>query len=307
MTRLTNSLRDLGHELVQTRLWPVALALAVALVAVPVLLSKSASNPGPSTAVVPAASTGAGAPGSPFAAFTPAVSGSGPKSSDIRKKLRGFDRKNPFTPRGDQTPPRSTTAGDAQPLGAGNATPAAGSGEGAVSTGQSGSGAGSTTGTTGTTGSTEKTFYTYTAEVRFGEVGSVKSKTLERFRALPSSDNPIVIFMGVKTDGKTAVFMVSSEATTTGDGRCEPSESSCLFLYMKKGDEQTIEAIDSNGDITTYQLELRDINVKTLDKAASGSSVNSSRASSRSSLRSASHGARRARARVVRSFDVVGF
>jgi hypothetical protein len=200
--------------------------------------------------------------------------------------------------------PHSSLAGDAQPLNAGNASVTSGSGQASADTGTAAPGGGTTSTPTNTT--TKKTFYTYTADVRFGKVGSVKSMTLERFRALPSSDNPIVIFMGVKTDGKTAVYMVSSQATTTGDGRCEPSDSSCLFLYMKKGEEQTIEAVDATGGITTYQLELRAIHVKTLDDSSAAPKAGASKAGprARASLRSAHRGRL---GRAVPSFDAVGF
>ena len=72
--------------------------------------------------------------------------------------------------------------------------------------------------------------------------------------------------MGVKTDGKTAVFLVSSATTTTGDGDCEPTDSECTFLYMKAGDEQLIETVTPEGEIVTYELELVDINVKETDE-----------------------------------------
>ena len=66
----------------------------------------------------------------------------------------------------------------------------------------------------------------YTVDVKFGKADNPDRKTLTEFRALPSSDNPIVVFMGVKNDGKTAVFLVTADASTLGDGKCSPTTPS---------------------------------------------------------------------------------
>jgi len=70
------------------------------------------------------------------------------------------------------------------------------------------------------------------------------------------------VFMGVKSDGKTAVFLIAANASVIGDGKCSPSDTECTFLYMKRKDKETIEAVDTAGTITDYTLELKDINVK---------------------------------------------
>ena len=78
---ISNPLRALWDELVERRLWPVAVVLVVALVAVPVLLAKPAKEAAP-----PPVPTGTGA-ASPGLAFQPAVTTDGTKSSQIRKRL----------------------------------------------------------------------------------------------------------------------------------------------------------------------------------------------------------------------------
>jgi hypothetical protein len=266
LNSITTPLRSLWDDLVERRLWPVAVALVIALVAIPVLLSKPAKTASPPSPA-PAA-TGAG---SPAVAFQAAVSTEGKKSSEIRKDLRSFKRKNPFTPQGLTT--GSANAGavtTAVPTAAGS-TATTGSvtpsdvtsnsaAQGGSSTGSSGSG--SSGSGTGTTGTTETFYYHYTVDVRFGKTGKEDGKTLTEFRALPSSEDPVLVFMGVKNDGKTAVFLVSAKATTIGDGKCSPSDTECTFLYMTKGDKQTIESVDTVGAVTDYTLELRSIDVK---------------------------------------------
>ncbi len=261
LSSVTNSLRSVWDELVERRLWPLAIALVVAIVAVPVVLAKPAKQPPPAPPA-PAATGG----DSPSAAFQPAVSTQGKKSSEIRKNLGRFSRKNPFTPQGlsvGGTGSGTASPVAASPLDAVTAGATGGQSFAGGSSGSSGSGtSGSATPTTGTTTQTKTFYYTYTVDVRFGKTGQEDAKTLTEFRALPSSDNPVVIFMGVRADGKTAVFLVSATATTTGDGKCAPSDTECTFLYMKKGDSQTIESVDAAGAITDYTLELKDINVK---------------------------------------------
>jgi hypothetical protein len=300
---LTNSLRSLWDELVERRLWPVAIALVVALVALPVLLSKPSAQ-APS---VPPAPTGTAGVSSPLGAFQPAVSTEGRKSSEIRKNLKSFNAKNPFTPQGGSSS-GGNAAGTATPVGATGAgsvtfTGTGPTGTGSTGTGSTGSGTATIPGTSGSTttpGTTAKTtYFTYTVDVRFGKTGQLDAKTLTNFRALPSSDDPIIVFMGVRTDGKTAVFLVSANATTTGDGDCSPSDDQCTFLHLKKGDTRTIEAVGQDNQVTDYQLVLRDVNVK---------KVEAPKATSSKSERSASKAQEPTPfTRKVRSFERLGF
>ncbi len=258
LSSIITPLRSLWDDLVERRLWPVAIVLVVGLVAIPVLLSKSAKPVAPPAA--PPAGTGTA---SPTIAFQAAVSTDGKKSSEIRKNLRSFRQKNPFTPQGLSTGGGSTGATGA----AGTATPSATSAQSA----SSGASTGSSSSSTGSSGSgatthpstTVKTFYYhYTVNVLFGKKGSAATKTLSEFRALPDSNNPVLVFMGVKSDGKTAVFLVSAKASTSGDGKCSPSDTECTFLYMTDGNKETIEVVDTAGAITDYTLELKSISVK---------------------------------------------
>jgi hypothetical protein len=289
LSTVTTPLRALWDELVERRLWPLALALVVALIAVPVLLSKPAK---PATPLPPAP---AAANPVSAVAFEPAVSAEGKKSSEIRKNLRHFKRKNPFTPQGLSSGSSTGTAGSASTTTLSASAPAGSATSGDTSSGDTSSGSttpGTTTGSSG--GSTSKTFYYhYTADVSFGKKGEEDDKTLSEFRALPSSDNPILVFMGVKSDGKTAVFLIAANASVVGDGTCSPSDTECTFLYLKKKDKETIEAVDTAGTITDYTLELKDINVKRTSGPQKASSSKSERVrlrrESREHLRTVSH------------------
>ena len=273
MNQLNGMMRSVFQDLVEKRLWPVALVLVVALIAIPVVLSKpagSAPAPTPTAATTPA--TGSG---SALSAFQPVVSSEGSKSSEIRKALKGFKTKDPFEVQGLKT---GTTGdeGSVQVEGGGDATATGGdSGSGSESSGsaapQSTSGSGESTGTT----QSGPTFYTYTADVRFGKEGNLDKKRLERFRALPSSENPVIVFMGVTVDGENAVFLVSSASGTTGEGDCQPDDT-CTFLYMTPGQQQAFESVDGNNQVVTYVLKLLDINVEKTEAPEGTSSAKSS-------------------------------
>lgn len=308
MNQLNASLRTVFHDLVERRLWPVALVLVIALVAIPVLLSNPASDTaGSSTTPTPPAAPATGSGGS-LSAFQPVVNTEGSKSTEIRKSLKGFDSKDPFKvhglPTGGGTADQSAVTGV---TGAGAGTTTIGSDTGTSLGSGSGSGSGSS-GSQGTSGSGESTgqsgearYYTWTATVRFGigdDVDKVDKKRMERFRALPSSKNPVVVFMGVTTDGKSAVFLVSAATGTTGEGDCEPDDT-CTFLYMKAGDTQSFEAVGENDQVVTYKLKLLETNVEETEAPASSSSTR--RASTRAQRR-----ARRAQ-RIARDRRDEGF
>jgi hypothetical protein len=291
VNQLNASLRTIFQDLVERRLWPVALVLVIALIAIPVLLSNPASDTaGSPTTPIPPAAPATGSGGS-LSAFQPVVNTEGSKSSEIRKSLKGFDSKDPF-----KVPTLSTGGGTVDQSAATGVT---GGGAGTTTVGSDTStslGSGSVPGSgssdsQGTSGSGESTqsgevkFYTWTATVRFGtgdDVDKLDKKRMERFRALPSSENPVVVFMGVTTNGKNAVFLVSAATGTTGEGDCEPDDT-CTFLYMKAGDTQSFEAVGKDDQVVTYKLKLLETNVEETEAPTSSSS--SRRASSRAQRR----------------------
>jgi hypothetical protein len=282
MNSVNAFVRSVLDDLVEKRLWPVAAALLVALIAIPVLLSKSAETK-PAAAPAQASPAVAGSGGA-LSAFQPVVNTQGKKSSEIRKDLEGFQSKDPFRPQGIHTAAGSG-GGSVEVQGGGSASTSGGGG-GDVSDspplGTSGSGGGNTTpDTSGSTTKPQTFYYTYTADVRFGKAGNLDRKTLQQFRSLPSSQNPVLVFMGVKQDGKTAIFLQSSAATSTGEGNCEPDDT-CTFLYMKKGDEQMIEAVGANDEVVNYKLVLLDIDVKRTDGPEKATSSSRSKRSKRS-------------------------
>ena len=107
----------------------------------------------------------------------------------------------------------------------------------------------------------------YHLSLRFGRAEASQLKTyhdVARLSPLPTADNPFFVYTGVLKDGKTAVFLLSSDATATGDGHCRPSAKSCQTIEVKEGDTEFFD-LTVDGEAVQYQLDV----VKVFKKGAS--------------------------------------
>ncbi len=282
---MKNFLLDLWHDLREKRLWPVALLLLAALVAVPVVLSKSAEEP---PAPTPVATDARSAPdpkelkGLATVKLDTADAGSG-------SSLDTFDPSNPFRP------PQSVLDGAEQAAsGSGSASgPGSGAGTGSgsapsggnavsgsdVSVGTVNIGGGDTgpvdtgggsgpvdtggddTGGGDTGDETTTTQYRYVIDVTFrANERTRKIKALERLDMLPNADSPLLLFLGVASDGGNAVFLVDSTLEAAGEGTCKPSPEDCAFLHIGPGSEH--EFTNDEGDSYTLRVdEIRRVKV----------------------------------------------
>ena len=263
---MTTFLLDIWHDLREKRLWPIAVALVAATVAVPVLLVKPAEVP-PADTAPPAAKPAA----------LPTVS-SDPAIVDT-SALDTFDIKDPFGSQADTTAgstPGADAAGTGSGAGGGGGgeagssdagSDAGGSGDAAGSAGGGGGGSAGGGGGDGSGGGTR--YFTYTVDVRFGPRGDRKAyKGMSTLDLLPNDQNPIVSFMGMRDNAKTAVFfIVDPSFEADGEGECAPSEDDCRFIYLgvdDDKDEETLSAADGNLE---YELQLDRINIKRLSEA----------------------------------------
>jgi hypothetical protein len=109
-----------------------------------------------------------------------------------------------------------------------------------------------------------KTYPLYSIKVRFGQVDSeLTTKTVERLTVLPSVETPVLVYRGVESGGKVAVFELTGSVTAQGDGGCEPSPEDCQILRLRQGETEFI-TVTETGDETDaqYQLELVKIHSK---------------------------------------------
>jgi hypothetical protein len=251
-------LRNVLHDLVEKRLWPVAVALIVALVAVPVVLGGSEEPVAPVDDV--AAVTPEKVP--PGSAEVVSLDQNVPTG----KVARTGKVRNPFK---QQHLPKTDTAGAASSLLAatrsllGNSSSPSSPSTGGSS--PSGGGGGIQSPTPSPTPTAPKPDKPdpkdlYRVTLRFGEVGDLKThKNVARLTPLPSSSNPFVVFLGIKADGKTAVFLVSSDAVPSGDGKCRPSTRNCESLELQAGDTELLDLQTGTAGVVQYRLDLRAI------------------------------------------------
>ena len=243
--------RNLLADLVAKRLWPVALVLAGALVAVPVLLTQGVDRG--NVPAVPVANADAPAP----TVVTPA--------SDAPRRGANPVGRNPFDQKNVGGPTEVTG-------GTGGTEGSSGdSGDGTGGGGSVGPGADVTGGLPALedvdvipVGGTDSEPLpkpdrreSYHVDLRFGRDGKLSSRRdVARLSPLPSADDPFFVFMGVLADGKTALFLVSSDAEATGDGTCKPSPANCERVEMQAGETEFFDVTTPEGEVVQYQLDL---------------------------------------------------
>jgi hypothetical protein len=245
LANVTNLARNIWKDLVERRLWPVALVLVIALVAIPVVLAK----PAPQGPVAPTAVASAPGP-------EPLVASAASIRSNTGGALVGGKFKDPFhqlhvvsqagtsatvVAKGPATSDASSTAGGGSGDSSGSGGGSSGSGGGS-----GGSGGGSGGGSAEDTGTKLK--------IEFGLAGGKRTvREISPGTPLPASSNPLIVFLGFGKDGTRPVFLVSSDVVKTeGEGTCKPSKSVCSELTLAVGEAQFFDA--QNGD--QYQLDV---------------------------------------------------
>jgi hypothetical protein len=259
-------LRTIWTDLVERRLWPVALALVAALVAVPMVLAGGSKDAAPAPA--PAGNAIANAAGGGTASQA-AISVATPQTG--RRDRAGAVR-NPFIqPKVKST----TTAMPTTTTPSGSAPAAPGAGIPSTTTPSAPSyGGGSTP-----TKKPAATKSVWQVDLRFGQAGNQKvHHNVLRLSPLPSGSNPFFIFLGILADGKTAAFLVSSDATANGDGKCKPSPTQCDTIEMRAGDTEFFDVTMGNSTVIQYELDLLKVShTKVTSSAAAHSARRMSR------------------------------
>lgn len=282
---MTTFFIDLWQDLREKRLWPVAVGLLAAIVAVPAVLFKPASDAAPPAVVVPPRAAGA---------TLPAVAVvDGPT---VGSRLETFSQKNPFKPMKDlakvtksTTPsgaPGSTSSGGSSPSSSSSSSATTASTKtGGTSSTKTGSGTStrsggtSTTPSGGTSPSTPATpaapvvqWFRYTATFTFGEQGKAKKfASPDNMTLLPDDQHPAIVFMGVTNDHKRAVFFIADSALqAAGEGKCNASGAACRFVYLKVDESHNEETFSSVDGSVSYDVKLLRIQRQVLSTDKSG-------------------------------------
>jgi hypothetical protein len=282
-------LRNVLKDLVDKRLWPVALLLVAALVAAPIVLGRSSDAAAPAPAPIAGTATPAtdgATASSDKEAVSLATDPSDARHDDGKVRDPFAAPKSAKKAKVATKAVASTAAATPAPV-----TVSTGSSSSMSSTGSSSTGSTPTaTPSSGTASGTAKPTTkpkaktttkakkpaaddasdTYHVSLKIGVVkpdGSVDPKTLDdvaRLSALPSVTDPFFVYLGVlQTTGtkpeKRAVFLVSSDATPNGEGACHPTKNDCESVELAVGETAFFDYAAPNGAVTQYQLELTGI------------------------------------------------
>jgi hypothetical protein len=254
-------LNDTWRFLMQRRLWPVAILLIAAAVAVPKLLASE-----PTVAPVPPAAA-VKSDSASVLATEPIVAPASDADRSGRRHVLGSS-KNPFKPQVTPTP---------EPKPDKVVTPTT-SVTAPAATGPGGTTVGGSPAAPVAPAPAKKKYELNELTVRFGpseDTAQPPRKDVKRLQALPSSEEPVLIYLGVLKDKKTAVFLVDSGVIAQGDGNCMPSRTTCETIHIKEGETEFLDvAPDDAGDGTTpaaggaqFQLDVIKIRKKVTSSA----------------------------------------
>ena len=265
----TDFLLDIWADLKAKRLAPVAVGLAVALVAMPALMLKGEDAPSASPLPIVAA---------PASADDAEVEVAD-ELAERGSKLDSYKAHDPFSgvaqgSGGDSDKSGAAiaptdgapadTGGDLATIFGGGGSPSSGPPDSVPGFGPPDSGGGLTTGGDTPSPRVRRTNYTYELDVKFGQTGREKRyRHLSRMSVLPNPKAPALMFMGVPVDAKTAIFFVHPKLSHAGEGVCMPSPTECTFLELKLGRDHFLSVDDYE-----FHLHLYGINKVKVDNAA---------------------------------------
>lgn len=264
MNTLTDPLKRIARDLVDKKLWPVAVLLLAALVAVPLLIGggSSADDAAAPVAVV------APAPGAPGSKSLITVIDEGDGGKDVRPGRINDPFYDP------PEPPAPESASGASPAAAAGTAPAPSTGGGAPTGGDAPTGGASpapssSPKTTPQPTSPEPAAASgyYRTVVRWYESERSKARPITRLTPFGGAETPAALYLGVtKSDASYAVFLLGPNATSTGDAECEKTD--CRVIGLKTGQSQVVTVQPSDGSAArTYRLEVTSVKAVTTDAA----------------------------------------
>jgi len=272
--------RNMLKELVDRKLWPIALVLVIALVAVPVLLTKKA----PTDIVTP--------PSGPLPYSSgktlPAISvQTAPGNSNLAGKGR-----NPFTPQHVATTSTTATVASVTTTPATGTTTTSTGTTGTSSANSGGSGTGASTTTTpatppaptsttpapapkpAPTGLTATQAYQVSLAITTHDGGVNTIDPLKRLSILPSKQQPMLVELGVLQGGHSVLFVVEPGTVVSGAGTCTPGPIDCEILSLNPGQTEGISKQTASG---STPVALFSVNSLSADQFPSAAAANKAR------------------------------
>jgi hypothetical protein len=278
--------RNMLKELVDRKLWPIALVLVIALVAVPVLLTKKA----PTDIVTPPSGPLPYSSGSTL----PAIS---VKNAPANSNLSGKGR-NPFTPQHVATTSTTATVASVTAPSTGTTTTTSTGTTGISSAGTSGGSGTTSSGSSSSsggrpapaptptapapapapkpapTGLTSTQAYHVSLAITTANGGVNTIDPLERLSILPSKQRPMLVELGVVQGGHSVVFVVEPGTVVSGAGTCTPGPIDCEILTLNAGQTEGISKQTASG---SAPVALFSVNAISADQFPSVAAANKAR------------------------------
>lgn len=252
MSQLNALLTDLRDR----KLWPLPILLVAALVAVPLLLSKSPapSSQAPSVAL-PVAQAHTGPTVSVDANSSQAqLSGHG-RDPFVQQKLPGAKTTSTTTsttPSGGTSPTGSSNNGSSTTVSGGSTGTNVVSPVLPVNPSQPGHSSSPPASTP--QGLTADEAYHVSLSITTPAGGLDTVDPLKRDSELPSSSQPRLIEVGVMQDGKHVLFAVQPGAVVGGPGTCTPGPVDCEVLSLAPGQTESVTQAGSTQPATLFQV-----------------------------------------------------
>jgi hypothetical protein len=246
---------DVVYDLRSRGLLPVVILVGVAMVAVPVLISRGGGSS--SASLQPTAGTMKTPPEIERAV----VSYAPPGVRDYKKRLNDLTAKDPFHQQFAPSAAAQSKLQSTVPVQAdsGGVSSSSTSSSSAVSSAPSSGGSSGSDTSSGTTKTRRYYFYSV-ADLSVGDVTQppTRHKKIKAFTPLPDQVAPVMIYLGSSVDGKQAYFSISKSVTQiTGPGSCSPSPTDCSLLVLRPGQaEDMVYATDGK----TYRVKVNKIN-----------------------------------------------
>ncbi len=256
-------LEDVYCDLRERHLLPLVGLLLIALIAVPILLSRGggAEEPSPSTTALPPATKSAVI----VAKATPGLRLYG-------RRFKGRAARDPFGQKNSEAEGGASASSSSAPAEEATVeTSGGGSAEPEPTPEPAPSGEGGSSGAPAEEPSHDHlTYYSWAIDVSVvSGTGKEKSEPVvhrdqAEYTSFPGNKVPALTFIGVTKDEKRALMLVSDKVTGLfGEATCVRGSEHCQLLAMEPGFPVTIEY---GADSRTYRIELRKIRLVTTDK-----------------------------------------
>lgn len=267
--KVPDFLLDVYYDLKERHLLPLVAILLVALVALPVVLSKASGSEDAE------AGTAIATPSTTVENSSLVVAKSAPGLRDYRRRLADRTATDPFVQRfsGEDTDEANDSSSASSPGGAESspspetgATVSGGDSNGEEPSAPSGEGEGN--GEPPDDGHLQ--YYSFAIDVRITPVSSRKDedstvrRNLPEMTMLPSRKVPALTFVGVTKDEKNAVMLISDKVTGLfGDAACIEGSERCQLVALEPGIPETVVY---GANARTYRVTLLKLRLLETDK-----------------------------------------